>query len=277
MDKNMVRAYAAELIGTFALVFVGAGTVCVNYLTYDDPYQALRPGLVGIALAQGLILAAALSVTLHISGGYLNPAVTLMLWSFNRLDTIKMAWYVGAQLVGAALAGFCLYNMFGDDVLRACRLGTPHVNLQAFHSEDATWGVVLTGAGIELVLTFFLVLAIFGTLIDPHGPRTAGLAVGLTLAADTLMGFPLTGAATNPARWFGTVIWERLIQVSALDQVSPFADMFVYVAGPIVGALLAGVVYHRLIAPAGPGEGPAEMPAPDAGHRPAAPPVKAKR
>lgn len=264
MDKNLVRAYAAELIGTFALVFLGAGTICVNYLPYNDPYQALRPGLVGIALAQGLILAAALSVTLPISGGYLNPAVTLMLWSFNRLDTIKMAWYVGAQLVGAALAGFCLYNLFADDVLRACHLGTPHVNLPAFDSKDPTWGVVLTGTGIEIVLTFFLVLAIFGTILDPRGQHTAGLMVGLTLAADTLMGFPLTGAATNPARWFGTVFWERLVQESTLDAVSPWADMFVYVAGPIIGALLAGLVYHKLILPGDHGEptsNPAEAPA----------------
>jgi aquaporin Z len=273
MDKNLARAYAAEFVGTFAMVFIGAGAVCVNYLTNTDPHQVLRPGLVGIALAQGLALAVALSVTLHISGGYLNPAVTLMLWCFNRLDTIKTAWYVGAQLVGAALAGFCLYNLFGDDVLRASRLGTPHVNLQAFHADEPTWGVVLSGAGIELVLTFFLVLAIFGTILDPRGQRTAGLMVGLALAAATFMGFPLTGAATNPARWFGTVFWERLIQDSTLDAVSPFADMFVYVAGPVIGAMLAGVFYQRVIVPAAKDEPLANLSEPDVGHPSAAAPA----
>jgi MIP family channel proteins len=243
MDKNLMRAYFAELIGSFALVFLGAGAVCVNYLTGDP---LMRPGLVGIALAQGLALAAALSVTLHISGGYLNPAVTLMLWSFNRLDTAKMAWYIGAQLLGAAVAGLCLYQMFAVDVLRESHLGTPHINLKAFGAEQPTMQVVATATGVELVLTFFLVLAIFGTIMDPRGPRVPGLMVGLALAADTFLGFPLTGAATNPARWFGPVVWESLEQGST---VGPFADMFVYVAGPILGALLAGGVYYKLILP----------------------------
>jgi aquaporin Z len=247
MDKNLMRGYAAELIGSFALVFVGAGAVCVNSMTATSE---MRPGLIGIALAQGLIFAVGLSVTLHISGGYLNPAVTLMFWSFNRIDTARMAWYVAAQLVGAALAGLCLYQMFTDAVLRASHLGTPHVNLAAFGSENnPTWDVVLTGTGIEIALTFFVVLAIFGTILDPRGQRTSGLAVGLTWSAVILVGFPLTGAATNPARWFGTVIWERLVQDSTLGAVSPFADMFVYVAGPIIGALLAGLVYYKLIPP----------------------------
>lgn len=256
MDKNLVRAYLAELIGTFALVFVGAGAVCVNHMT-DAP--DMRPGLVGIALAHGLILAAALSVTLHISGGYLNPAITLMLWSFNRLDTARMAWYIGAQLLGAALAGLCLYATFSEEVLRASLCGTPHMNLAAFGFSDQhpTAEVIATGTGIEIALTFFLVLAVFGTIMDTRGPRTSGLLVGLTLAAVTLMGFPLTGAATNPARWFGTVFWERLVPETP-HAVSPFADMFVYVAGPVIGALLAGIFYYKLILPADRTEAPLE-------------------
>src|SRR5262249_45884713 len=80
MDKQLMRAYVAELIGTFALVFVGAGAVLVNAVATEANQQ---PGLVGIALAHGLILAVVLSVTLHVSGGFHNPAVTLMLWVFN--------------------------------------------------------------------------------------------------------------------------------------------------------------------------------------------------
>jgi aquaporin Z len=248
MDKNLTRAFSAELIGTFALVFIGAGAVCVNAMT-DAP--ELRPGPVGIALANGLILAVALSVTLHVSGGYLNPAVTLMLWSFNRLDTPRMFAYVAAQLLGAALAGLCLFLTFDNRVLLDSHLGTPHVNLKAFGLDNTapTLEVMASGTGIEIALTFFLVFAIFGTILDPRGPRTGGLMVGLALAADTLMGFSLTGAATNPARWFGTVVWERLVP-DAAETISPFADMFVFVAGPILGALLAGLIYYRLILPA---------------------------
>src|SRR5262245_8329301 len=140
MDKNLMRAYTAELIGTFALVFLGAGAVCVNSMTEQPD---MRPGLTGIALAHGLAYAVALSVTLHISGGFLNPAVTLMLWSFNRLDTVRMVWYVGAQMLGAALAGVCLYSMFGEGVLTASHVGTPHVNLAAFGVKSPDWDIVL--------------------------------------------------------------------------------------------------------------------------------------
>src|SRR5437660_700246 len=111
MDKNLLRLYIPELIGTFALVFIGAGAVCADSMTTA---AELRPGVVGIAPANGLILAVALSVTLHISGGYLNPAITLMLWSFNRLDTARMLLYICAQLMGAVLAGLCLYGIFDD-------------------------------------------------------------------------------------------------------------------------------------------------------------------
>jgi aquaporin Z len=259
MDKNLIRAYTAELIGTFALVFVGAGAVCVNRMT-DVP--EMRPGLVGIALANGLIYAVALSVTLHISGGFLNPAVTLMLWSFNRLDTAKMAWYIGAQLLGAALAGLCLYSIFTEQVLKLSSVGTPHVNLASFGVSQPDWELMLIGTAIELALTFFLVLAIFGTILDTQGQRITGLMVGLALAADTFMGFPLTGAAVNPARWFGTVFWERLLQESSLTAVSPFADVFVYVAGPILGALLAALVYYKIIVPADKSDGVFGMPPP---------------
>ncbi len=257
MDRDLVRAYAAELIGTFALVFLGAGTVCVNSMT-DVPQ--MRPGLVGIALANGLILAAGLAITVPISGGYLNPAVTLMLWCFNQLTTARMAWYVGGQVLGAVLAGLCLYFLFDLRVLQDSHVGTPHLNLEAFGLKDQgpTMPAVVTGTGIELVLTFFLVFAIFGSMRDPRGPRHSALVVGLTLAANTFFGFALTGAACNPARWFGTVFWERLVEEPT---VSPFADAFVYVAGPIVGALLAGVVFYKLIPPTERAEGATEAPA----------------
>src|SRR5437660_1450633 len=124
MDKNLRRAYLIELLGTFALVYFSAGVVCVNHLTTPGnqeirsaallPYQ---PGLVGIALAQGLILAALLTVTVPLSGGYLNPAVALMLWVFNRLDHVRLSWLIGAQILGAVLAGLCLRFTFEESLL----------------------------------------------------------------------------------------------------------------------------------------------------------------
>jgi glycerol uptake facilitator-like aquaporin len=256
MDKNLMRAYLAELIGTFALVFFGAGAVCVNYMLPDAGLNTPVgwPAVIAVALTQGLVLAVALSVTLHFSTGYLNPAVTLMLWCFNRLDTPKMIWYVGAQLVGGALAGLCLYATFDLEVRTQSHLGTPHVNLRALGARDpsSVLDVVAPGTGIELVLTFFLVFAIFGTMLMTRGERATGLTVGLAMVAITLVGYWFTGAAANPARWFGTVVWERLDEQpagSAFANRSPFFDMFVFVGGPILGALLAGAVFFKYLLP----------------------------
>jgi MIP family channel proteins len=249
MDKNL-RPYLAELIGTFALVFLGAGTVLVSRMAVL-PGQP-QPYVVGIALAEGFILAVMLSATVNISGGYLNPAITLMLWVYKRMDGVKASWLIGAQLLGAVLAGMCLRPLFSDNVMMDARLGTPHLNLEAFGlatGSNPGFPVLLTGIGIETALTFVLTFAIFGTMIDPRGPRLAGLGVGLALSADILMGYALTGAAANPARWFGTVIWEQTVPV--LTAPSPFktGEHTVYWIGPIVGALLAGGIYTMLIMP----------------------------
>jgi glycerol uptake facilitator-like aquaporin len=251
MDRDIRRAYFVELIGTFALVYISAGVVCVNHLTTPSGQEpgktALygdQPGLVGIALAQGLILAAALLVTVPLSGGFLNPAITLMLWVFNRLDNARMAWLIGGQLVGAVLAGFCLRHTFAESVLGSARVGTPHLNPLVY--PDLSFGALAAGSAVEVVLTFFLVLAIFGTWREGSALDRAGLTAGLTLTACVLFGFALTGAATNPARWLGTAPWELLLPGRSQN---PFADVFVYLAGPVVGAQVGGLVYFRLLLP----------------------------
>jgi glycerol uptake facilitator protein len=276
MDSNLRRAYLIELIGTFALVYISAGVVCVNHMTTPSGQQpgtaslaGHQPGLVGIALAQGLILAAALAVTVPLSGGYLNPAITLMLWVFNRLDHRRTAWFVGAQAVGAALAAFCLRHTFDEDILLGARVGTPHLNLVVYR--DLSFAALAAGTGVELVLTFFLVFAIFGTTQDGSRPDRTGLMAGLTLTACVLFGFALTGAATNPARWFGPALSELLLpgRLGRACELllpgrtqSPFADVFVYLAGPVLGALLAGLVYFKLLLPARTAAAaPAETPA----------------
>jgi MIP family channel proteins len=247
MDKNL-RPYLAELIGTFALVFLSAGTVCVSKMTVlqDQP----QPYVVGIALAEGFILAVMLSATVNISGGYLNPAVTLMLWVYKRIDGVKASWLIGAQVLGAVLAGLCLRPLFSESVMMDSRLGTPHLNMPAFGQPVGTspsFAIQLTGVGIETALTFILTFAIFGTMIDPRGPRLAGLGVGLAMTACVLMGYALTGAAANPARWFGTAVWEMTIP--GVEARAAFADHAVFWIGPVVGALLAGGIYTTLILP----------------------------
>ncbi|HXG10958.1 MAG TPA: aquaporin [Gemmataceae bacterium] len=239
------RTYLAELIGTFTLVFLGAGVVCTSKLAeLSGQYQ---PYLVGIALTQGAILAAALTATLNVSGGYLNPAVTLTLWVYKRLAGGRAFGLVVAQVLGALLAGLLLRITFREDVLQEARLGTPHLFLPVFGgqpNEPPRLAMVLSGIGIELVLTFILTFAIFGTVIDPRAPRLGGLGVGLALTACVLVGFDLTGAAANPARWLGPVVWEATVRSEGA-----FHDHAVYWIGPTLGALLAGGLYTALILP----------------------------
>jgi MIP family channel proteins len=266
MDKNL-RLYVAELVGTFALVYLAAGTVCSS--TMRDAY---RPDVVGIALAQGFILAVMLTATIQVSGGFLNPAVTLTLWVFKRLDGARAGGLIAAQLVGAVLAGLCLRMTFTDLVLEPARLGTPHLNMLAWGGA-ADWspgrGALFTGIVIELILTFILTFAIFGTILDLRAPRLAGLGPGLALTAGTLMAFGITGAAANPARWFGTVVWELTLPSAGASALS---DHMVYWIGPFAGALLAGAVYSFLILPEEPTATRVETPAAAVGV-----PVRAKR
>jgi glycerol uptake facilitator-like aquaporin len=205
-----------------------------------------QPGLVGVALAQGFILAALLAVTLPLSGGYLNPAITLMLWVFNRLDNRRTWWFIGAQILGGVLAGLCLRYTFDLKLLNEVRMGAPHLNPLVYKVGDR--GSLIAGTGIELVLTFFLVFAIFGGVAEPSRARSAALGAGLTLVACVLFAFPLTGAATNPARWFGPVFWENMLPERPAGS-NPWGDLFVYLAGPILGALLAGAFYFKVMLP----------------------------
>jgi len=273
MERSLLRAYLMELIGTFVLVFFCAGSVCVNHMTAagQQPGTASltghQPGLVGMALAQGLILALMLAATLPVSGGYLNPAVTIMLWVFNRLDTIKAVWFLGAQFLGAVLAGMCIKSTFDMAVLRGAHMGTPHLNPIVY--ETINRGTLLAGTGIELILTFCLALAIFSVTLEGFRSRSAAWGAGAAMIAAVVIGAPLTGAALNPARWFGTVLWEL-----ALGGGNPMADVFVYTAGPILGALLAGLVSFKMLKSE---QTPVPAPTATDGTRAAATQVKVKK
>jgi glycerol uptake facilitator-like aquaporin len=204
---------------------------------------------------------------MHVGGGYLNPAITIMLWVFKRMETVRAAWLIGAQLLGAVLAGAVLRNTFDDRVLQDARLGTPHLN-RLVYGDVLDWAQLRSGCVIEFILTFFLVFAIFGTIRskahwrqlaegsstadDPEEPertvdaRLAALIAGGTLTACVLFAYPLTGAATNPARWFGPAFWEGFVP-QAPGAPGAWADMLVYIAGPILGALAAGLVFFMLL------------------------------
>jgi MIP family channel proteins len=246
MDDKTLRACLAELIGTFAFVFLSAAAFCVNYLGDLPPAPTTLALTSGIGA--GLIYAAALAATVPVSGGYLNPAVTIVLWVFRRLPGGKTIGLLAAQMLGSALAGAALYYLVSirDDVALASHLGAPQLS-DALKSGGLT---LFKGIGLELLLTAAVVFIIFGTALDPRITRWGGgwlgrlafLWIGLALAVATMVGIPLTGGSLNPARWFGPALWD-------LRQAGSFHDHAVYWVGPIAGTLLAGWIYTAWILP----------------------------
>jgi len=212
------RALLAEAVGTFALVFIGAGSVLANSFTGGGL------GLIGIAFAHGLVLMCMVYATGHISGGHINPAVTIGLWFGRKISSKKAIGYIISQLIGASIAGYLLAAVF-TTVPAGLHLGV--TDLASGISQEQ--GII-----IETILTFFLVFTVFGVAVDKRAPQGIyGLAIGLVLTFDILVGGALTGAAMNPARAFGPALASGY-----------WATQIVYWIGPIIGALLAAIVYN---------------------------------
>ncbi len=245
MEKYL-RPGIAELVGTFFLTFIGAGAICVNAMLQS--YGETGSGLLGVAIAHGLALGIGITATMAISGGHLNPAVTITMWVYKKIDTDMAVTYILFQLLGAVIAGGLIVLFFQQQtaVARDAAFGTPHINTRILHvtEQTSTLQIQAWAAAIEVVLTFLLVFTVFGTAVDPRAPKVGGFAIGLIVAADILMGGPLTGAAMNPARAFGPAIWEA--GVMGFDKMR---DHLVYWVGPIVGGILAGGVYVNLFLP----------------------------
>jgi aquaporin Z len=230
-------SYIAELIGVFILTFIGAGSICINSWIG-------QPGLLGIALAHGLALSIVVTATMNISGGHINPAVSIAMWSRGRLSFKDLIGYIVAQLLGASLAGWLLCAIFGgllitsasgasESVAALAKLGTPNF--------DPTLFTPLKAIMIEAVLTGILVFAIFGTAVDERAPKIGGFGIGLAVAFDILAGGPLTGAAMNPARTFGTLLGGCHYTSSLWSQ------HWVYWVGPVLGAVGSAWIYEKLI------------------------------
>jgi MIP family channel proteins len=219
--ESLGKAAVAEFVATFALIFIGAGAVITA--------SAGNLDLVGVALAHGLVLAIMVSITGHISGGLVNPAVTIALWTAGKISTQRGAVLIVAQMLGAVVGALLVRYTMGAAAFDAGGAGAPALG------PGVTVG---TGIVIEAILTFFLVFAVFGTAVDDKGPwnKTAGFTIGLVIAFDIMAFGPLTGAAMNPARWFGPAlvggIWENAV---------------VWVVGPISGAIIAGVLYTAVL------------------------------
>ncbi len=250
MEDKHLRAYVAELLGTFVVVLLTAAAVSANVRGPLEPWM-----VVVVALTAGLSYAAALALTLPYSSGFLNPALPIALWVFRQLDGMRALGYISMQLLGAVLAGGAIRALFSfpEWISRGNHIGTPHLVEDTLGPDP--FGMRVKGIAIELLLTFAVTLVIFGTVIRRRSlgktDRFCPLWIGLALAAATLAGFPMTGAGLNPARWFGPALWELTIPGS-----NAFTDHVAFWVGPIGGSLAAAWVYHVFIMPE---EGPRKL------------------
>ncbi len=225
---KLTQKLAAEFLGTFVLIFIGAGSICTDqFLRAANPGSA-GVGLLGIAVAHGLAIGIMVSALGHISGGHFNPAVTIGFWVTKKMGTGETLLYWIAQLAGGAAAAFLLALVVPEDAWRAVALGTPDL------ARDFTSA---NGILLEAVMTFFLVFVVFATAVDERGAfgKIAGFAIGLTITMDILMGGPFTGASMNPARTFGPALVAR-----------HWTHHGVYWVGPLLGGALAGALYNSL-------------------------------
>lgn len=250
--EDDVKAVIAELVGTFVFVFIGAGAVVT---ATGVIHAGAGIGLLLAAFGNGLALALAITAVGHVSGGHLNPAVTIALWVSQRIASGLAVLYIVAQLVGGILAALALKAIFSQSIWSVSHLGAA--------SLSSTYGVTFgTGVLLEAIMTFFLVFAVFGTAVDPRHPQVGGFGIGLVVMVDVLVGGPLTGAAMNPARAFGPAVASNF-----------WANHLVYWIGPVLGAIIASLIYGYILmphedidigsAPATPGSEIEPVPAPE--------------
>ncbi len=225
---KFAQKFAAELIGTFAVVFIAAGAICADQ--YLAASSQGRLGILGIALAYGLAYAVMVSALGHISGGHFNPALTVALWVTRRAGTVQAISYWAAQILGSIVAGYVLMAVIPDGSWRMRALGLITSDL----SPDITRG---QGIGLEAVVTFCFVFVFFATAMDARRglQRFSGFVSGLALAAGVLVAAPFTGGSMNPVRTLGPAVatghWE---------------NHGVYWIGPMLGGVLAAVIYNRV-------------------------------
>ncbi len=211
------KAFLAEGLGTFGVVLVGAGALAVNDYTQGGL------GLAGVALAYGFALMAFTYITAHLSGAHLNPAVTVSKWVSGGMPGGTAMYYVASQLVGASVAAAALWLILPSSPFTAT-LGAPVVG-----EGVGTLSAILA----EALFTFLLVFTVWGVVVDKRGSTPlSGFAIGLSAAVGAMVLLPLTGGALNPARAFGPMLVS-----------GRWADHLVYWVGPLLGAVVAGLVY----------------------------------
>ena len=226
MSNRIAAKLLAEFIGTFALIFIGAGAAAVV------GGGAGLAGVAAIAFAHGLTVMAFAFAYGPVSGGHFNPSVTTAVLAAGAMRAGEAAGYIVSQLVGGLLGALLLEAVLGG---ADTGLGTPMLahNLAL----GATTLTVTPWAGyvIEAVLGFFLSTVVLSTAVAGRAGNLAPLAIGMTLVLNIIMAGPLTGAAFNPARALGPMV-----------ATGNFSDAWLYLTAPIVGAIVAAILHTGL-------------------------------
>lgn len=206
------RAYLAEFLGTFAFVLL-ASLVVISDILFT------QIGPVGIGLSVGFLYAACLYATNHLAGGFLNPAVTIALWLGQKLSITRTVFLLVAQVAASFTAAGVIYLLFGKGVTEFL-LGGPIIGINL---------TTQTAVFVEAIFTAVLVFCVFATMVDRAGPVSFGpMVIGLLVAAETIIAFPISGAAFNPARAIGHYVISNSYEFLA-----------VWIVGPLTGGLIA--------------------------------------
>jgi glycerol uptake facilitator protein len=241
---SLKKRFLAELIGTFFLVFIGAGAAVITLMitkgTTTPNLFNIGIGALGglgdwlaIGMAFGLTVMVLIYAIGHISGCHINPAVTIALWATKKFPSNEVIPYIIAQLIGATLGSFCF----------AAAVGMSAVTIGGLGATAPFPGIsYLQAIFVELIGTFLLMFVIMGSGIDRRAfPGFAGLSIGFTVAAVITTIGNISGASINPARTFGPYLGDLLLGGANHWNYFP-----IYVIGPIVGAVLAAFIYEYI-------------------------------
>ena len=231
-QPTLAQRFVAEIIGTWALTLFGPASVVI-LIGYLGGGPA---ALFGIGATFGFIIMIMIYAHGHISGTHINPSVTIGLAVVRRFPWRDVGPYIVAQIIGAFIAGLCLYGFYSRDLALPVHYGS---TLPGEGVSDVAAVIV------EIILTFWLLFAIMGTAVDKRAPPGwAGFAIGFTVACDIWIGGPLTGSSLNFARSLGPAIASAMA-----GDFLPLAKLWIYIIGPIIGGILGACVYEYIFKP----------------------------
>jgi aquaporin Z len=226
MSNRITPKLLAEFIGTFSFVFIGAGTAAVV------GSGAGLSGITAVALAHGLAIMAFAFAYGSVSGGHMNPAVTVGVLAAGAMGVGEAIGYIVSQLIGGVAGALLLRTVLGG---AATGLGMPILAHNLVLGAATVTVTPEAGFMIEAVLGFFLVTVVLSTAVAGRAGNLAPLAIGMTLTFNILMGGALTGAPFNPARALGPMVATGI-----------FSDAWLYLTAPVVGAIVAALLHTGL-------------------------------